>query len=62
MEGARIILKREIRIDILTAENLVINKMIEEIKDDTNNKLDCIIIELLKSLNNPKDKKMHKEV
>ena len=62
MEGARIILKREIRIDILTAENLVINKMIEEIKDDTKNKLDCIIIELLKSLNNPKDKKMHKEV
>ena len=55
-------MKREIRIDILTAENLVINKMIEEIKDDTNNKLDCIIIELLKSLNNPKDKKMHKEV
>lgn len=53
MEGAWIILKREIRIDILTAENLVINKMIEEIKDDTKNKLDCIIEELLKSFNNP---------
>lgn len=62
MEGAWIILKREIRVDILTAENLVINKMIEEIKDNVENKLDCIIIELLKSLNNPKDKKMHKEV
>ena len=55
-------MKREIRIDILTAENLVINKMIEEIKDDTKNKLDCIIIELFKSLNNQKDKKVHKEV